>query len=472
MLRRKSWFKGLRRFLGDERSFGRDDGGTVLIYVTLGLTVFLGFSALAIDGSYLYFMSNRAQTSADAAALAGVSQLEEGDEVVRAEAIDFAAKNLTVASYGNVLQNADVDIGTWNSGTRVFTDGATPADAVQVVVRMDDTNSNPLQLFFAAALGSPEGGVAALAVATLGGGESLGENCLQALNPEAENAFRVVGTADITAEGCNIQIDSCHESAAFVAGDPSIDLTVELDDGGTGSGSINICGGMFVTEEADLPPEQYVNDNTGTSAGDPFDRSPFDEMPSAEEIDECDETDFTASDESVVTLSPGVYCGGISLSGNQAAEFEPGTYYIKDGEFKTTGSWDLSGEGVTFVMTGAASNLELGGTASMAFSAPLTGDYAGFVFFGDPNNPATDPHKLHGTPLGAFHGIAYFPEADVRLLGTVGGELPGGTSDCSVLIADTFFLNGTIELNLASECTDFQGTEPFLTGPLTFRLVD
>ncbi|MDZ4735725.1 MAG: hypothetical protein SGJ07_05195, partial [Rhodospirillaceae bacterium] len=308
------------------------------------------------------------------------------------------------------------------------------------------------------------------AVATATGGESFGENCLQALSPDAEDAFRVIGTADISGQGCNIQVDSCDEGAAFVAsGDPTIDLTVELDDGGTGSGSINVCGGMDIGPNVNLPPEPYVNDNTGVAAGDPFDRAPYDQLPAPEEIDACDETDFSSNRD--VTLSPGVYCGGISLSGNRVATFMPGTYYIKDGEFSTTGSWALAGEGVTFVMTGSASNLDLGGTASMAFSAPTTGDYAGFVFFGDPNNPATDDHRMHGTPLGAFHGIAYFPSAGVKLLGTVGGDMPGGTDDCSVLIADTLFFNGTVELNLASECSDFQGTPPFQPGALVMRLV-
>jgi hypothetical protein len=292
------------------------------------------------------------------------------------------------------------------------------------------------------------------------------------LSPDAEDAFRVVGTADISGQGCNIQVDSCDENAAFVAsGDPTIDLTVALDDGGTGSGSINVCGGMDVGPNVDLPPEPYVNDNTGTAAGDPFDHAPYNQLPAPEEIDTCDETDFSSNAD--VTLSPGVYCGGISLSGNRTANFLPGTYYIKDGEFSTSGNWALAGQDVTFVMTGSASNLDLGGTASMAFSAPTTGDYAGFVFFGDPNNPATDPHRMHGTPLGAFHGIAYFPGAGVELLGTVGGDLPGGTDDCSVLIADTLFFNGTVQLNLASECSDFQGTPPFSdVGVLTLRLVD
>ena len=48
---------------------------------------------LAIDGSYLYLMSNRAQSAADAAALAAASQLPD-EEAASDAALDFAVKNL------------------------------------------------------------------------------------------------------------------------------------------------------------------------------------------------------------------------------------------------------------------------------------------------------------------------------------------------------------------------------------------
>ncbi|MDZ4738033.1 MAG: TadG family pilus assembly protein, partial [Rhodospirillaceae bacterium] len=176
------------------RAFGADTRGAVLIYVTLAMAVFTGFSALAIDGSYLYLMKNRAQSAADAAALAGVSQLPDED-AARLEAISFAEKNLAVADFGDVLASADVTPGLWDPDARTFTAGGSTPDSVEVVIHMDADNNNPLQLFFASILGSNESGVAASAVATATGGESFGENCLQALSPDAEDAFRVIGTA-------------------------------------------------------------------------------------------------------------------------------------------------------------------------------------------------------------------------------------------------------------------------------------
>lgn len=456
------------------RVLAKDRRGAVIIYVTLGLTVFLGFSALAIDGSYLYFMTNRAQSAADAAALAAASQLP--DEAAASEAaIEFASKNLVSDRWGDVLSDSDIAFGNWNTDARLFSAGGEPANAVQVVVRMSDDNANPIQLFFASMLGYTDAGIAAAAVATTGalGGDGLGEDCLMALNPSDPDAVRVVGTADIRGEGCNIQVDSCHETSAFTAnGTPTIDLTVELDGGGVGSGELNVCGGMSITQNVNLPPEQYVNEASGIQKGDPFAGTQYEEMPGTDETATCDSNGFSATKN--VTLWPGVYCGGISLTGNGTATLQPGTYYIKNGEFKVTGNRTLNGNGVTFVLTGAASNIDLGGVSSMALSAPTTGDYTGFVFFGDATKPATGTHKIHGTPLGAFHGIAYFPNATVEYLGTAAGDISGGTDDCAIMIADKFFFNGTVDLGLSSACSDFQGEGgPFEDlGPLTLRLVD
>lgn len=455
------------------RILAKDRRGAVIVYVTLGLTAFLGFSALAIDGSYLYFMTNRAQSAADAAALAAASQLP--DEAAASDAaIEFAGKNLASDRWGNVLSDSDIAFGNWDTDTRLFSEGGEPSNAVQVVVRMSDDNANPVQLFFANMLGYTEAGIAAAAIATTGGpsGGALGEDCLLALNPEDPDSIRVVGTADVTGEGCNIQVDSCHEASAFTAsGTPTIDLTVELDGGGFGSGELNVCGGMSVTPNVNLPPEQYVNADSGIQKGDPFENTDYQLMPAAEETADCDNTGFSATKN--VTLWPGVYCGGISLTGNGTATLQPGTYYIKNGQFKVTGNRTLNGNGVTFVLTGAAANLDLGGVSSMALAAPTTGDYAGFVFFGDPNAPATATHKIHGTPLGAFHGIAYFPSATVEYLGTAAGDISGGTDDCAIMIADKFFFNGTVDIALSSECSDFQGQAPFEgLGPLALRLVD
>ena len=79
------------------------------------------------------------------------------------------------------------------------------------------------------------------------------------------------------------------------------------------------------------------------------------------------------------TLSPGVYCKGISLSSTAQVEFEPGTYIIDGGSLSTTGnSASMAGEGVTFYFTGGGS-LDLSGQGSVDLSAPDSGDLKGIV---------------------------------------------------------------------------------------------
>ena len=58
------------------RRFRRDDGGNVIIYVSLTATVLLGMVGLALDGSRAMITHSEAQGAADAAALAGASQLD------------------------------------------------------------------------------------------------------------------------------------------------------------------------------------------------------------------------------------------------------------------------------------------------------------------------------------------------------------------------------------------------------------
>jgi Flp pilus assembly protein TadG len=65
-----------RRMLHLGRRLARDEGGAVLIYVSIALTVFMGFAALVIDGGRLFTLDTELQSHADALALAGAAELD------------------------------------------------------------------------------------------------------------------------------------------------------------------------------------------------------------------------------------------------------------------------------------------------------------------------------------------------------------------------------------------------------------
>jgi hypothetical protein len=67
---------GRKDISGFGRRLARDERGATLIYVSLALTVFMGFAALVIDGSRLYTLDTEMQSAADALALAGAAELD------------------------------------------------------------------------------------------------------------------------------------------------------------------------------------------------------------------------------------------------------------------------------------------------------------------------------------------------------------------------------------------------------------
>ena len=90
----------------------RDEQGATLVLTVLGIVVFLGMVALAVDLGMLLGARAESQRVADAAALAGAGSLiTQPDDEVRARqwAIDYAAQN-TVLGKTAVLQDQDVDV--------------------------------------------------------------------------------------------------------------------------------------------------------------------------------------------------------------------------------------------------------------------------------------------------------------------------------------------------------------------------
>lgn len=142
------------------QSLARDDSGAAFIYATLVMGMMIAIVSVSVNYGYRHVVLNRLQAAADAAALAGVAELPN-EASVKAEANLFAERNMPAGDFNNqnkdVLADSDIQIGTWNSGARVFTPGGMPPyNAVRVVVRRSVANGNPHQLFMAGVFGAPD----------------------------------------------------------------------------------------------------------------------------------------------------------------------------------------------------------------------------------------------------------------------------------------------------------------------------
>ncbi len=84
------------------RGFLHNQRGNVLVLFAAGIGVIVGIAGLAVDMSYAYVLRGHLQRTADAATLAGVSQLPD-EAAARTEALQYADLNIASADHGTVL---------------------------------------------------------------------------------------------------------------------------------------------------------------------------------------------------------------------------------------------------------------------------------------------------------------------------------------------------------------------------------
>ena len=86
-------------------------------------------------------------------------------------------------------------------------------------------------------------------------------------------------------------------------------------------------------------------------------------------------------------IKPGVYCGGLTISGEGTVELDPGIYVIKDGPLLVQGAASVVGKSVGFYLTGAGSVFTFGADTGVDLAAPNSGMMAGLLFFEDRDVP-------------------------------------------------------------------------------------
>lgn len=143
----------------------------------------------------------------------------------------------------------------------------------------------------------------------------------------------------------------------------------------------------------------------------------------------CDHTNFTVA--ASITLNPGVYCGGIRVTGGTATLLK-GTYILRGGGL--TGG-DVVGTEVTIINTNGPGNditafrpITFGNSCTLSLTAPLSGPYKGIAIFQDPAGPEAPAAYTQNEVCGKGNtpydivGILYFP-TQTFYLGNSNGKM-------------------------------------------------
>jgi hypothetical protein len=147
------------------------------------------------------------------------------------------------------------------------------------------------------------------------------------------------------------------------------------------------------------------------------------------------------------TLTPGVYCKGITINGNVV--FQPGLYVLKgtgldiQSDGVVTNNENASG-GVTFYLTGSGTkyaDVKVASGSQVTLTPMTTGSLANVLFFQD-RNAKNGQSKLTGQSQMHLTGIIYFPNSEVEFTG--GTEM--NQADI-LLVASTLKITGNSYLN-------------------------
>ena len=372
---------------------------------------------LAADTGYFFDCKRQMQTAADAAALAGAEQLRRGGngQIVSA-ADDAAASN----GFTNNVSGTSIAVHIPPSSGYYTSDGS----YVEAIITQDRPT------LFMRVLGIPTGRASARAVA---GVQDL-PNCIYALS-QTGTGLATNGSGSSLSAACGIVVDSSASGALNAGAGAVFATSVAIT--GTYSGSCS------------------TSDPSGCRTAVPPLPDPLAQLADPQ-FSGCDFGEPTPVKVSggVVSLNPGVYCNGISITSGASVTFQPGVYILNGGGLSVNGNSTIQGSGVTFYNTArgkyvyAAVNLT-GGTLGFLY-APTSGPTEGILFFQD---RTITPKSSQGTNVIAgssnlnFNGSFYFPTTNLTFSG--GGQI---AANYTIIVAETISIGGntTFSANFSS----------------------
>jgi Putative Flp pilus-assembly TadE/G-like len=402
-------YRLLQSFLGDQ-------SGSYVLVVALMMPVLVGTAGLGTEAVWWLYKHKDMQSAADSGA---VSAATAGSNLA-------VQANSVTASYGyaNGINNATVTVNQPPSSGNYT---STP-QAIEVIV----SQSQPRLL--SSLFGSGPVVITARAVAV----PNSGTGCVLGLDPTASSAVSVSGSNNLNLINCNLYSDSNAAPSLNISGSAKVSAN-QVGVVGTVSGASNITATNGIKTGMRAVTDPYAN-VTPT-------------MPT-----HCDFNNKIQV-KGTTTLSPGVYCGDISVDAGATVTLSPGIYYFSGANLSVAGNATITGSGVTLIFTGSGNNwgsATIGSNANVTLTAPTSGVTQGIVMYGDRNMPVGTAFSLEGGGTQNFGGAIDLPKAALKFSG---GN--GTTTSCTLIIADTITFTGTsnVQVNCAALGTSAIGVQ-------------
>lgn len=395
-----------------------DEGGAVAVIAAIVFPVVVGAMGLGAETGYWYMKQRKLQHAADVSAHAAAVRHRAGDGLASLRA---AATTVAVASG---FESASGDL-------NVSTEAGATGTSGKVTVVLSETHPR----LFSSIFSSDSVLFRARAVAQVTGGSKA---CVLALSNTASGAVTVAGSTEVHLSGCSVVSNSTASDAFLMKSGSammSTDCVYTVGEAVTTTGlSLSGCAApvervpptadpfALVAEPDNLHIQQlpcrtlsYISNSTYT----------FDHLPTGE---------------------PAIrFCNGLDIKGT--VTLKPGLYILDGGDFTITAGANLSGNGVTLLLTNGAT-AKLTGNGDIDLSAPTSGPYAGILFFGSRRTTGLI-HEITGNTESTLEGNIYMPTGRVAFTGN--SSVTGG---CTQIVADQVIFTGNSTMETCALSTE------------------
>ena len=267
--------------------------------------------------------------------------------------------------------------------------------------------------------------------------------CLYALDATADRAFQIAGAQSVYT-ACGAVSESSASDGFEMEGAETLYLQ--------NHSQVSVVGGAQLngqTELWDTISNKQVQPVKVTSPGDPLASIA---APTSGTVVSKSHASFDMNNKPANnTLSPGVYCGGLTIGNTNGATFtmSPGVYIMAGGGLTLNSQAVVKGTGVTVYNTSSAgwgcsssysyTPVTISGQVTATLSAPTSGAFNGILFFGNRTGCATAgscQDQINGGSTVVFNGALYFKSDQITITGG------SSASGYLMLVADKIDING------------------------------
>jgi hypothetical protein len=397
--------------------------GTVAVLAALGLIGVLGFAALSLDAALLHQDRRSAQAAADAAALAAAGNLFLNYRTnAGQDPSGVAGKEAFAAAAANGFNNDGVTSTVTVNIPPLSGDHVGQVGYVEVIVQQFQQGA------FSAIWSSTPVTVKARAVAR-GMWVPL-NNGIIVLDPTSSGSLSSNGGSSVNTNA-RIIVDSNSPSATTITGGgsltaPEFDITGTPGTSISGGGTIN---GKVLSGQVPTPdPLAYLPE------------------PDPSTMTVQSTKTVKLQNQGSLSLQPGVYQGGINVTGGNLT-LAPGIYYMDGGGFGFSGSGNLTANGVMIVNNPQSNSdtVSITGTGAINISPMTSGIYQGISFW--QTRSSSNTLTVAGGGSGSITGTFYAQHGTLKVSGG------GGSSVGSQYISWDVTLSGNGAFNITWDPT-------------------